>query len=724
MNDDDYSNMYKEYNDTNNNGNMNNNYSNMNNNYNNAKNNYNNVNNNYNNVNNNYNNMNNNYNNTNNNFSNMNNSFNKKSKRNIGRKIVKIFNGIISRVLAVALLTVAVLFILTKLKIIDNPLNLIDNPFEEKIESIAINQKELLLKKGDSYQLITDSKNHAIVYESSDPNIVRVNEITGFIEGVSIGNATITVHLKNNKDISDSCFVKVDYYQESKPNVIENKTAPVSTDNKIEISSISVSSNKISLDIGGEQYIPYIIVPKNASSNNLFFSSNNTKVAIVNGNGLVVGISPGTATITIKSSNGKKATCDVVVNNKFSQTYREPTSGVIPIEKDKNKTRSRIHFISTGSSDAIIIESNGHFGLVDASNPYNDGTPWSTSLSSNSVKHVIDYLNALGVNKLDFIVATHSHSDHIGGIAQVANRFVDKNTKYYYKTYIETFEDLETNWDSKNYYQRTLNIMKSLGASLQEVTNKEPILSLGDFNIQLLNTGLPRSNEYYKNKIAGDNKNSIVQYISYKGKYKTLLASDMEREDEMDVANKIGHVDILKAGHHSYFSSTSFPFIDKLTPKTVVVTNKEIYKTFLPIGYYMQESYGTKIYPTGNTQHAIVVEYSDEGYTVSPENAYTKMEVTKTERDWKFINNTSWTVYKNGKPVYSSWYQDSNGKKYYLDDTGSTVSKFKKLQWNNTTKWFYFNERGDAVADTCQTVETTYFCFDKNGVCIAGGECW
>ena len=716
MNDDDYSNMYKEYNDTNNYGNMNNNYSNMNNNYNN-------VNNNYNNVNNNYNNMNNNYNNTNNNFSNMNNNFNKKSKRNIGRKIVKIFNGIISRVLAVALLTVAILFILTKLKIIDNPLNLIGNPFDEKIDGITINQKELLLKKGDSFQLITDSKNHAIRYESSNTNVVKVNEITGYIEGVNIGNATITVYLKNDKSVNDVCYVKVDYYQESKPNIIVDNNTPISSDKKIEVTGISVSNNKISLDIGGEQYIPYIVVPKNATNTNLFFSSSNNKVAIVNGNGLVIGMGAGTATITIKSNNGKTATCEVNVSNKISSTYRSPTSNPISVEIDKTKTKSRIHFISTGSSDAIIIESKGHFGLIDASSPYNDGTPWSSSISSNSVQHVIDYLYSLGVNKLDFIVATHSHSDHIGGMVQIANKYVNKNTKYYYKTYIDTLEDYETNWDSRSYYQRTMNVMKNIGVNLQEVTNKEPTITIGDFTIQLLNTAVPRANEYSNGKVIGENKNSIVEYITYKGKYKTLLASDMEREDEMDVANKIGHVDILKAGHHSYFSSTSYPFINKLTPKTIVITNKEIYKTFLPMSYYLQQVYGTKIYPTGNTQHAIVVEYSDKEYKVTPENANTKIEATKSEGEWKLINNTMWMVYKNNMPMYNSWYQDSSGKRYYLDETGSIINGFKKISWNNTIKWFYFDDRGAALTNTCPTLNNIKFCFDKNGVCISGGYC-
>ena len=80
-------------------------------------------------------------------------------------------------------------------------------------------------------------------------------------------------------------------------------------------------------------------------------------------------------------------------------------------------------------------------------------------------------------------------------------------------------------------------------------------------------------------------------------------------------------------------------------------------------------------------------------------------------------------VYKNGKPVYNSWYQDSDGKNYYLDEAGAIVTKWKKIMWNNNKKYFYFNNRGDVVANTCKTIDNIEFCFDKNGVCISGGDC-
>ena len=48
-----------------------------------------------------------------------------------------------------------------------------------------------------------------------------------------------------------------------------------------------------------------------------------------------------------------------------------------------------------------------------------------------SVQAVINYMNYLNIDKLDFIIGTHSHYDHIGGIPAIAYYFVDENTKYY-----------------------------------------------------------------------------------------------------------------------------------------------------------------------------------------------------------------------------------------------------------------------------------------------------
>ena len=99
-----------------------------------------------------------------------------------------------------------------------------------------------------------------------------------------------------------------------------------------------------------------------------------------------------------------------------------------------NHSNNMIHFINCGQADSILIESNGKYGLVDSSNPYkgniNDVEPIQIDESigekhwpeenHNNVKAVLNYLSYLKIDKLYFIIGTHSHLDHIGGIPAVA----------------------------------------------------------------------------------------------------------------------------------------------------------------------------------------------------------------------------------------------------------------------------------------------------------------
>lgn len=152
---------------------------------------------------------------------------------------------------------------------------------------------------------------------------------------------------------------------------------------------------------------------------------------------------------------------------------------------------NKIHFINVqeGGSDAIILESNGHFAMVDTGEDYDfpDGSdsryPWREGIET-SYKHVLTdrvfrRLKELGVQKLDFILVTHTHSDHIGNVDELLSTYpVDR---VYLKKYSDSrITNSERLWDNLYGYDKVLQTAAEKGVSvIQNITQGMLIFSLG-----------------------------------------------------------------------------------------------------------------------------------------------------------------------------------------------------------------------------------------------------
>ncbi|MBW7520778.1 phosphorylcholine esterase CbpE, partial [Streptococcus pneumoniae] len=138
---------------------------------------------------------------------------------------------------------------------------------------------------------------------------------------------------------------------------------------------------------------------------------------------------------------------------------------------------NKIHFINVqeGGSDAIILESNGHFAMVDTGEDYDfpDGSdsryPWREGIET-SYKHVLTdrvfrRLKELGVQKLDFILVTHTHSDHIGNVDELLSTYpVDR---VYLKKYSDNrITNSERLWDNLYGYDKVLQTASEKGVSV------------------------------------------------------------------------------------------------------------------------------------------------------------------------------------------------------------------------------------------------------------------
>ena len=234
----------------------------------------------------------------------------------------------------------------------------------------------------------------------------------------------------------------------------------------------------------------------------------------------------------------------------------------------------KIHFLKTGSSDAIILESDGHFAMVDAGEDANNPRNFDWLVFRGYENEILRYLkehasDENGKVHLDFVLGTHSHSDHIGGFDTV---ILDPDVtvgRAYLKEYNEEkINDYEIEqWDNKEVYDQMVAALNERNVPIVR-PDGEPF-ALGNFKVTLFNTNDPEN----PGKV-GENDNSLGVLIEKNGT-KIFLAGDMDNNtgDEERLAPEIGRVDLLKVGHHGYSGSSTDAFISTLMPKACVITN-------------------------------------------------------------------------------------------------------------------------------------------------------
>lgn len=217
----------------------------------------------------------------------------------------------------------------------------------------------------------------------------------------------------------------------------------------------------------------------------------------------------------------------------------EVTSPVVPSVPDELPADStfEVHFIDVGQGDCSLILCDGHAMLIDGGE------------ASESSK-VYAYLKAHGVDHLDYMVATHAHSDHIGGLSGALN----------YAT-VETAFCPVTSYDTKTFSSLT-KYLGNQGVSIT-VPSAGDSFMLGSAYVQILG---PQKN------YDDTNDTSIVMKITY-GDTSFLFTGDAERTAEADILDA-GYdlsATVLKVGHHGSDTSTSYPFLREIMPEYAVI---------------------------------------------------------------------------------------------------------------------------------------------------------
>lgn len=204
------------------------------------------------------------------------------------------------------------------------------------------------------------------------------------------------------------------------------------------------------------------------------------------------------------------------------------------------ENRLIVHYIDVGQGDSILIQVNSKNILID-SGPYENRN------------NVVKYLKEQQIKTLDFVIATHPHEDHIGGMAAVINNF--KVSSFYapkVTTNTETFE----------------NMVSALKKHNLNITVAKPGL-----NLDLGNNTTCQFIAPIKNYYTDLNNYSAVLRLTYKDN-SFLFMGDAQKLSEEQILNKGFNVscDVLKVGHHGSSTSTSEVFLSKASPKIAIIS--------------------------------------------------------------------------------------------------------------------------------------------------------
>lgn len=202
-------------------------------------------------------------------------------------------------------------------------------------------------------------------------------------------------------------------------------------------------------------------------------------------------------------------------------------------------TDLQIHFLDVGQADSILITNNNHSMLIDAGNN-EDG------------KKIVTYLENLGITSLDYVVGTHPHEDHIGGLDDVINNL---SVKEIYlpeaTTTTKTFEDV-------------LDAIANKDLSLTVPTIGETF-KLGEAEFEVIYTGTGTKDL---------NEASIILKMIF-GNHTYLFTGDTIEEVEQTILSENINIDVLKVAHHGSKYSSCQEFLDIATPDYAIISAGE-----------------------------------------------------------------------------------------------------------------------------------------------------
>ncbi len=239
-----------------------------------------------------------------------------------------------------------------------------------------------------------------------------------------------------------------------------------------------------------------------------------------------------------------------LLSSRFNLTGDAP-EGVqsVPLPDEKGSAALQVYYLDVGQGDSQLIRipwENGYYNmLIDTGEyQYADG--------------LTQYLRDLGVEKIDALVCSHPHTDHMGCMARMVQRFEIGGL------YMPILPEEET--PTTTAYEKLLEAAEEKNLTINQLHEDSAIESPPGSQFQVMS---PRVDADWE----GANNYSAVMRLVY-GQTSFLFTGDAEEESE-EIILEDGYLlasDVLKCGHHGSSTSTSNPFLQAVDPLYAVIS--------------------------------------------------------------------------------------------------------------------------------------------------------
>jgi competence protein ComEC len=224
-----------------------------------------------------------------------------------------------------------------------------------------------------------------------------------------------------------------------------------------------------------------------------------------------------------------------------------------------------------GGQSTLIVSPSGQSLLIDTGWPGNKG---------RDADRIVAAAKSAGLKQIDYVLITHFHRDHVGGVPQLAERFkID--------TFVDHGPNLEDSSDPKEdyaAYEKTLPGHKHLvlkpgdrvpiiGIDVLALTSagehiQQPLHGAGRPNPACADEPRPKAD-------VTENARSLGTLITY-GKFRMLDLGDLTKDKELELMcpnNLIGTVDLFIVSHHGWSQSDSNAFVSAVHPQAAIMNN-------------------------------------------------------------------------------------------------------------------------------------------------------